>query len=180
MGFNKPIENLLNTLIETERLILKPESLKYANMIFPEFTDEITKYMWPATPKQVEDTEKYITQEIERMKNGTNLSMLIFNKETDEFLGGGGIHHMELKTPELGIWIKKSAHGNKYGREAVVGLKNWADKNLDYDYLLYPVVKENIASRKIPESLGGKVAREIIQKNENGEDMDEVEYWIYK
>lgn len=176
----RPIENLLNVEIETERLTLKPVSLKYKDMIFSEFTDEVTKFMFPSTPKQIEDTENFINDARERIKNGLDLAVSIFNKETNEFLGGGGIHHLDTKTPELGIWIKKSAHGNKYGREAVAGLKEWADKNIEYEYLLYPVAKENIASRKIPESLGGKAMRELISKKQNGEDMEEVEYWIYR
>ena len=174
------MENLLNTIIETERLVLRPVALEHAKMIFPEFTDEVTKFMYPRTPKRVEDTEKYIQIERERMEKGLNLSVAIFDKETGELLGGGGIHHIDTKTPELGIWIKKSAHGNKFGREAVAGLKKWADENLEYDYLTYPVVKVNIASRKIPESLGGKLIKEMVKKNEAGEEMEEVEYWIYR
>ncbi len=174
------IENLLNVKIETERLILKPVSLEYKDMIFSEFTDEVTKFMFPSTPKQIEDTEKFINDSREKIKKGEDFGVSIFNKETNEFLGNGGIHHLDTKTPELGIWIKKSAHGNKYGREAIAGIKEWTDKNIEYEYLLYPVAKENIASRKIPESLGGKVMRELIAKKQNGEDMEEVEYWIYK
>ncbi|HOW60257.1 MAG TPA: GNAT family N-acetyltransferase [Candidatus Moranbacteria bacterium] len=176
----RPIENLLNVEVETERLKLKPVSLEYKDMIFSAFTDEVTKFMFPSTPKQIEDTEKFIKDSIDEMEKGINFLISIFNKETNEFLGGGGIHDLNTKTPGLGIWIKKSAHGNKYGREAITGLKEWADKNLDYEYLLYPVVKENIASRKIPESLGGKVVREFIKKKQNGEDMELVEYRIYK
>ena len=146
---NCPIENLFNVEIETKRLVLKPVSLEYKDMIFSEFTDDTTKFMFPSTPKQIEETEKFIQESRDKMKKRTDLSVSIFNKETNEFLGGGGIHNLNTKTPELGIWIKKSAHGNKYGREAVAGLKDWADKNLDYEYLLYPVVKENIASKKI-------------------------------
>lgn len=173
-------ENLFDVEIETERLKLKPVSLEYKDMIFSEFTDDTTRFMFPSTPKQVSDTEEFIKEAREKIEKGEELTVSIFNKETNEFLGGGGIHAINTKTPELGIWIKKSAHGNKYGREAVAGLKEWADKNIEYEYILYPVAKENIASRKIPESLGGKLVRELVAKKQNGEDMEEVEYRIYK
>ena len=176
----RPIENLFNVEIETERLILKPVSLEYKDMIFSEFTDDTTKFMFPSTPKKIEETEKFIKESVDEMEKGINFLISIFDKKTNEFLGGGGIHYLDTENPELGIWIKKSAHGNKYGREAVAGLKEWADKNLEYEYLLYPVVKENIASRKIPESLGGKVTREFIKKKQSGEDMELVEYRIYR
>ncbi len=174
------IEKLTEVEIETKRLILKPVSLEYKDMIFPEFTEEVTKFMYPSSAKKIEETEEFIKSSIEKMEKGTDIYFSIFNKETNEFLGGGGIHHLDTKTPELGVWIKKSAHGNKYGKETIIGIKNWADKNIDYDYLLYPVAKENIASRKIPESLGGRIGREFIGKNQKGKDMEEVEYRIYK
>lgn len=176
----KTKEKLLEIIIETKRLILKPVSLKYKNMIFSEFTDDTTKFMYPSAPKDVIDTEKFIKKSMEDIKKGTDFVASIFDKKTNYFLGGAGIHHIDTKTPELGIWIKRSAYGNKYGQEAVAGLKKWADNNLEYEYLLYPVAKENIASRKIPESMGGKVVREFIGKKENGEDMEELEYRIYK
>lgn len=176
----KPIENLSEVEIETKRLILKPVSLEDKDMIFSEFTDEITKYMFPSSPKQITDTEEYIEKSTNEMKKGSDLVVSIFDRKMNEFLGCGGAHYLNTKTPELGIWIKKSAHGNKYGREAVIGIKKWVDKNFEYEYLLYPVVIENIASRKIPESLGGKEEREYTSKKANGEEVALVEYRIYK
>lgn len=178
---NQKIEfkNYLDTIIETERLILKPLAPEYADKIFPEFTDEITKFMFPSTPHDISETEKFINDSINKMKLGEEIVVSISDKATGEFLGSGGLHHIDKPTPELGIWIKKGAHGQKIGQEAVAGLKRWADENLTYQYLTYPVAVENIASRKIPESLGGRVVREFSGKKQNGEDMDQVEYHIY-
>lgn len=171
--------NQLNTIIETERLILKPIALEYAEDIFREFTEEITTFMFPNTPHDISETEEFINDSRNKMESGEEIVVSIFDKLTGEFLGGGGLHHIDRATPELGIWIKKGAHGQKFGQEAVAGLKRWADENLTYQYLTYPVAVENIASRKIPESLGGKVAREFSDKKQNGEDMLQVEYHIY-
>lgn len=173
-------ENLLDTIIETERLILRPVSLEYKEMIFSNFKEDIVKYMFPSLPSQIGDTEIFINKSTENMEKGSDLVVNIFNKKTNEFLGGGGIHHLDTKTPELGIWIKKSGHGHKFGLEAVRGLKEWAEKNLEYEYLTYPVAKKNIASRMIPESFGAKVGREFMGKKQDGSEMEEVEYRIYK
>lgn len=108
------------------------------------------------------------------------MQLVIMDKASGEFLGCVGLHHIDKKDPEFGIWLKKEAHGNKYGVEAIAALKEWADDNLDYDYIRYPVVKENIASRKIAETVGGEPKREFMAKNANGDVMDEVEYWMYK
>lgn len=97
-----------------------------------------------------------------------------------EFLGICEVGAIDTDTPELGIWIKKSAQGNGFGREAIHVLKVWIDKNLEYEYLAYPVEQRNIPSRKIAESLGGKVFREFQQTHLSGNLLDQVEYRIYK
>lgn len=56
---------------------------------------------------------------------------------------------------------------------------DWACENISFDYIKYPVDKRNIPSRKIPESLGGVIAREYKSINQSGFDLDEVEYYIY-
>lgn len=179
MEQNIELKDRSGVIIETERLILKPIRLEYADKIFPEFTDEVTKFMFPNTPSDISETQEYINGSMKKIKKGTDIAVSIFDKSTGEFFGGGGLHRLDTPTPELGIWIKKGAHGKKIGREAVAGLKRWADENLKYEYLRYPVAVENIASRKIPESLGGIVAREFVGKKQNGEEMNEVEYRIY-
>jgi len=76
--------------------------------------------------------------------------------------------------------VKKTAHGRKYGLEAITGVKNWAEQNLDCECFLYPVDRANIASRKIPEALGGEVVREYEHKKMNGNILYLLEYRINK
>ena len=172
--------DLSNTIITTERLRLIPISEKYAQDIFQEFTEEVTTYMFPRSPKRIEDTLEFIRPAMMKMARGEELQVVILLKETGEYLGGGGIHGLITDTPELGIWIKQSAHGHKYGREAVTALKKWVDKNIPYKYIKYPVDKRNIPSRKIAESLGGIVEAEYKKENMAGNILDDVEYRIYK
>jgi RimJ/RimL family protein N-acetyltransferase len=114
------------------------------------------------------------------MKEGTNLQLVIKHKDTKEYLGNVGLHHLDQKNPELGIWIKKEAHGCAYGLEAITGVIEWAKQNLDFNYLKYPVDRHNIPSRKIPERNNGVIRREYLEKNTVGKELDIVEYWIYK
>jgi [ribosomal protein S5]-alanine N-acetyltransferase len=171
--------DLTKVVIETDRLKLIPTSLKYAPEIFKEFTKQITTYMHPKAPKEIKETEAFINSSVQKIENGEELQVVILDKKTGEFLGHGGITKLKTDTPELGIWIKKSAHGNKYGREAVKALKEWVEHNLKYKYIIYPVDKRNIPSRKIAESLGGVVEDEYKKENMSGNILDEVEYRIY-
>ncbi len=172
--------NLSNVTIITERLKLVPVSEKYAETIFKEFTPEVTTYMFPKSPETINDTLAFIKMAQEQLAKGESLNVSILDFQTGEVIGGGGINHINTNTHELGIWIKKGAHGHKYGREAVRGLKDWADENLKYEYLIYLVDRRNVPSRKIAESLGGVVRKEYKKVNQSGTELDEVEYWIHK
>ena len=165
--------------IETKNLFLKAITLDYKEGIFREFTSEITTYMFPKPAETIKETIEFIETSMRENKEGSNLQTVIIHKETKDFLGCAGLHRINTRTPELGIWIKKSAQGNAYGKEAVIALKEWADQNLDYEYILYPVAGNNYASRKIPEFLGGKVAREYDEVNMSGKNQHLVEYRIY-
>ena len=169
----------LDLVIETERLRLVATAEEYAESIFREFTAEITWYMGPRPPERIEETLTFVSEARKKMEGGTEFQATVLLKATGGFLGQAGLHHIERDTPELGIWIKKSAHGNAYGREAVTDLARWAFTNLDVRYLIYPVDRENTPSRKIPEWLGGTVEAEYRFPNQSGRPLDLLVYHIY-
>jgi [ribosomal protein S5]-alanine N-acetyltransferase len=172
-------KELLGVKIITENLLLIPISMEFKNQIFEEFTEYITVFMHPKPPSEKGDTEKFINDSLRGLKENTNLQLMILSKDGKEFFGCAGLHHVDRATPEFGIWIKKSAQGNKYGLEAIAALKGWADDNLDYNYILYPVAEQNIASLRIAENLEGKLARRYAEKNQSGKILDILEYHIY-
>jgi ribosomal-protein-alanine N-acetyltransferase len=171
--------DLKNFILSSDRLTIIPVSEKYALDAFREFTPEISTYMFPKVPESIEDTLSFIRQAQKDLADEKELTVMILKKDSDEFLGCGGIHKIDTDKPEFGIWIKKSAHGQKYGREAITALKQWADQHLQYTYLVYPVDRRNISSRKIAESIGGVVEAEYQKPNLAGIILDEVEYRIY-
>ena len=171
--------NLLKIIIETDRLDLKPISHDFAEDIFREFTPEITKYMYPKPKENIEETYEYIDKTLDKLKEGVELEMVILKKENSEFVGVCGIYDLDKLGPGLWIWIKKSSHNNGFGLEAVNGLIEWANKNIKFNYLEYPVHKRNIAIRRIPEKNNGKIVKEEKSKGEAGNELDEYVYWIY-
>ena len=171
-------KDLGSVTIETERLRLAPVSMEYAEAIFQEFTPEITRYMAPESPVKISQTIAFIDEAQSRFKAGTDLHMLILERRSGEFLGMCGLHNIGSRDPELGIWIKKSAHGNGFGYEAVAGLAGWARENVEFDEFIYPVSKANRPSRNIAEKLGGRVVREMVKKKSNNSMLEEVEYRI--
>jgi len=161
------------------RLVLRPIAAEYAAEIFQEFTPEITTYMMPRSPSHISETEQFIAQAGEQRKTGTDLGFVILDKLSNEFLGVCGLHGTHnSKQPEVGLWLKKAAHGKGLGREAVSVLKDWCEQTLDVEGLVYPVDRKNQPSRKIPEALGGKVVSEKKETNMSGSELDEVIYFI--
>ena len=171
--------NLDDVVIHTERLILRPITTEYAEVIFEEFTPEVTRYMVPSSPKEIGETLAFIRGTTELRKTNSELVAVILNKKTGEFLGGCGLHgRKNPREPEFGIWLKTGAHGHGYGKEAIHGLYDWAVKNVAVDAFIYPVDKANTPSRKIPESLGGVVVFEVMAPTMSGGTLDEVIYRI--
>lgn len=168
----------LPNIIETKRLIIYPISEKFSQDIFENFTPKITKYMFPASAKELSETNNYINDAKRKNQIGEDFQVSFTNK-TGEFIGNGGLHHINTKRPEFGVWVKESAHGHGYGREAMQAMKAWADENLDYEYITYPVDKKNMASRKVAESMDGVIEDEYPKETMNGSTLDCIEYRIY-
>ena len=173
--------NYLNIVLGSKRLKLRPLQLNDADKVVANFTKEITRYMCPSAPKSQQDIHNFIIQSRSQMSSQNELMMAIMkNDKTNEFLGIASIHNTNSDSPELGIWLKQKAHGYKYGVEAIKLLKEWAEINLNYKYLKYPVDKRNIASKKIAERLGGIVKDQYLKTSEDGTILDELEYRLYR
>jgi [ribosomal protein S5]-alanine N-acetyltransferase len=171
--------DLLSVSIAGDRIQLVAISDVFEQDIFKEFTNEIARYMFPSPAQDIEEIQNFIVKSRDGMQLGNNLQLVILSKILGEFLGCCGLHgEGKTRTPELGIWIKKSAHGNVYGREAIETLVNWSKRNIDLDYFIYPVDRQNIASRRIPEFLGGTAIEELRVETPTGKILDKVIYNI--
>lgn len=175
---NSELTNLLEIKIECEGIKLVSISASNADDVFREFTQEITTYMIPSPPADIDETMEFISQSRVGMKDCNDL-VLAIKSHNDEFLGCVGFHGRgKCHTPELGIWLKKSAHGNGFGKAAVRGLLRWASENIEFEYVIYPVDRANIPSRKIPESMGGTIFKEVKVPTMSGGMLDEVVYRV--
>jgi len=169
--------DLRNVVIPTDRLRLEALTTKCSEDIFRNFTPDITRYMIPAPPKDIADTESFINDSLLGLRRGDDLTLVISQPDGGHFLGLCGLHgRVRPNEPELGIWLRKAAHGHGYGREAIAALKTWAEKYLEYERLTYPVDRRNIPSCKIPVALGGKVIAEQKKTSMSGIELDVIVY----
>jgi len=172
--------DLTQVKIETGRLLLVPVSTEYTEQLFSGYREPVIQYMNHGPAESLEVLKERILQKEKDTKDGLQLPLVVLNKETKEFLGSFVLEDLDGRTPEMGGWLKESALGNHYGQEATAALKNWADENLDFDYIIWPCVATNVPSRKLAESLGGRVEKEYEKKTARGKVWPYVEYWISK
>jgi RimJ/RimL family protein N-acetyltransferase len=165
--------------INSPRLLLVPSTGQFSSDTFKEYTEEIARYMYQKPYESEESARKTLSEVFEKMKLGSIISLTLLDKDSEEFIGRASLLEVDTETPEIGIWIKKSAHRKGYAREAIGVLIDWVDKNIDYKYLRYPVDKRNPRSAEIAKSLGGVIGKEYKTENWAGE-LDDIEYWIYK
>ncbi len=174
-----PCKNLHLIKITTERLLLEPVTIQYAEQILLEYRDPVIQYMNYGPPEGLDTLQSRIKRREVDMKEGIQLFTAVTLKKTGEFIGCFGLEDLDKNSPEMGGWLKLTAHGNHYGQEAAAALKKWADRNLCYNHIIWPCAAVNIPSRKLAESLGGKVQKKYEKVTARGTLWPFVEYWIY-
>ncbi|MBC9932311.1 GNAT family N-acetyltransferase [Chitinophaga qingshengii] len=168
----------LDLIIETKSLVLKVVHEKYIDEINSNFTKEVTKYM-PFNPSgKRKEVENFVEISLTNFKRKTDIVFVIVDKN-DVFIGCCGIHDINLKSVELGLWLKEDSQSKGFGAEIINGLINFVEKNIEIDYIIYPVDKENIRSRKIPEKLGFKEYETYTKQKDDSTDLNIIEYRKY-
>jgi RimJ/RimL family protein N-acetyltransferase len=143
--------------LASERLDLRPFGPEDASEAFAAITPALTRFMnWepPATPEAFAEVWRAW---LPAMAAGTDLHFVIRSRSRGEFLGLAGLHGIDHAAPELGVWIKQTAHGHGYGREAVATLIAWTSPRFDIDHFVWPVAEANLPSRRLAEALGGTI-----------------------
>ena len=160
------------------RLALRAFTPADAPEVFVAASPAIARFMsWDPSPSLAAFAEVW-SQWLLRMAAGTDLSLVIRLRVTDEFLGVAGMHRIGSAEPEVGIWLKETAQGFGYGREAVAAIVQWAPAHIGATALIYPVAKQNLPSRRLAESLHGAIVGERKLRKSSGVVLDEVVYRI--
>lgn len=158
-------------VIESARLQLSQFQLADAEEVFACITTAITRFMRWDPPSWSE----YLARCEERLlvPDPNTLSFVIRRRDTNECLGMTALEGCSSTSPELGLWMKESAHGQGFGQEVVGALAEWAHKNLGKKSFIYPVAVQNTASRRIAEKF-----RDEIVGNRTSAKYDSVIYRI--
>ena len=167
----------MTTVIETERLILRPLTLADADTAFNCWTGdlEVAKYVSWLPHHSIDDTIAWL-KEIEWKQDDKGSFVPKDNyiwgfvlKETGELFGSGGlIWEEDWQLFQVGYNIMK-AHWNKgYTTEAMKAILSFASANLGIKKVAGGHAKENLASAKEIEKLGFIYDRDDITPHIDG------------
>lgn len=106
--------------------------------------------------QSLEETELAIRQGYINFLNRTDLRLLVFKKDTGEFIASSGLHRINWDIPkfEIGYWIDTRYSGKGYMIEAVKGITDFAVRELKARRIEIRCDSKNAKSRAIPERLG--------------------------
>lgn len=172
------LKNLATVVLRSERLSLRSFVATDAVEAFREATLQISRYMtWDPSPS-IEAFAEIWQVWRQQMASGTDLFLTARLASTDTFLGVAGLHQIGNPEPVVGIWIKETSQRIGYGREAIAAIAKWASANVGAVALIYPVVEQNLPSRRLAESLQGTVTGARKLRKSSGASFDEVIYRI--
>ncbi len=142
-------------VIQSSRLRLSEFQMRDAREVFGCITPGVARFM----PWEPPSWSEYVTRCEKRVQAPelNKFSFVIRRLDNGECLGMASLEDADSVSPELGLWLKESAHGQGYGREVVAALVEWGHASLGKESFLYPVAIQNVASRRIAEKLHGEI-----------------------
>jgi len=146
-----------------ERVLVRPYRVEDAEALqaaVAESREHIRPWLPFADAHQaIEESRDFIARKTaEWILRETELGTAIFLRENGAYLGGLGLHirNWELGYFEIGYWLRASAEGHGYMREAVSLLVEFAARDLLASRLEIRCDARNARSAAVAESLGFK------------------------
>lgn len=168
----KPILVEIPNSIETERLILRVPQLSgdesVVNEAIRNSIQELSMWLpFAQNIPSVEVTKDNLKESHMKFLNRESFRFLIFNKETQEYIGTASLLNIAWDIPkcEIGYWINTKFSGKGYMTEAIKELIVFGMEQLGCKRIEIRCESTNLKSRSIPEKLGFKL--EGILRNED-------------
>jgi RimJ/RimL family protein N-acetyltransferase len=143
-----------------ERVLVRPYRVEDAEALqaaVAESREHVRAWLPFADAHQtVEETRDWITHAVAQWLLRENMGTGVFLRESGEFLGGLGLHirSWEIGFFEIGYWLRASAEGHGYMREATRLLIEFAARDLLASRLEIRCDARNARSAAVAERLG--------------------------
>ena len=124
-------------VIQSPRLQLSQFQLMDAQEVFGCITPAIARFM----PWEPPSWSEYLARCEKRVQapQPNDFSFVIRRLDNRECLGMASFEDADSVAPEVGLWLKESAHGQGFGREVVAALVEWGHGTFGKGSFTYPV-----------------------------------------
>lgn len=137
--------------IRTKRLCIVPFEWKWTQAVLQTFTAEITRWQYPEPYQSEEDVRAWMSQQLQEMEQERCLELVILD-EDDHFLGGFEVMGLQQRYPEVGLWLRKEAQGQGYGKEALRVMLERLNESYRFEGYLYEADIRNLPSIRLAQS----------------------------
>lgn len=149
----------MKIFLETKRLIVKPPSIAEADLVYRLDSDpEVMRYIGNGQPRSRTESLAWYEKSIKHFEKHGFSFCLVFEKETDEFVGRAGINYNSYDDTkpdiEIGYRLHKKFWNKGYANELAKALVQWGFQNLKIDKLYGFAHPDNQASRQVLEKIG--------------------------
>jgi RimJ/RimL family protein N-acetyltransferase len=157
---NIPTLTDLPLVIETPRLVLRPQRASDADAFFPYVSDpELTTMVTWAAHTDIAQTRAWIANGAEELAAGTDIVWTLEHEGKPS--GCVGLHSIlwavnavRLDRGDLGYWIARPLWGKGLMTEAVTAAMHWSFETLGLHKLTIGCFEGNAASQRVIEKVG--------------------------
>ncbi|WP_223702134.1 GNAT family N-acetyltransferase [Sutcliffiella deserti] len=184
MTSRKPILKDFPSEFTTDRLVIRmpmPGDGAAVHQAITHSLAELKPWMPFANKDQtVEDVEANIRESYVQFLKREDLRLLVFLKETGEFVASSGLHRIDWDVPkfEIGYWIDTRHSGKGYITEAVDGIGRFAFEKLQANRVEIRCDSKNGKSRAVAER-NGYTLEGILQNDDRGVDGELRDTCVY-
>ncbi|QFT87611.1 Putative ribosomal N-acetyltransferase YdaF [Bacillus sp. THAF10] len=168
----------------TERLLIRMplpgDGAVVHNAIHTSLVDLQPWMIFAQREQSLEEVEANIRESHAQFLQRKDLRLLVFLKETGEFVASSGLHRIDWSIPkfEIGYWVDSRFSGKGYITEAVEGISRFAFDELQAKRVEIRCDSNNAKSRGVAER-AGYTLEGILKNNDrdvNGELRDTCVY----
>ncbi len=155
-----PILLDIPTQLESERLLIRapqPGDGEAVNAAIRDSANELAPWMlWAQEVPSVQESEAHLRLSQVKFMERQDLQLLLFHKQTGQFIGSSGLHQIDWKIRkfEIGYWIHTVHAGQGYISEAVRAITAFAMERLGANRIEIQCDARNTKSAEVAKRCG--------------------------
>ena len=147
-------------VLETQRLVIRPADVNFAaevNEAVCESQPTLAQWMpWADHVPTLAETWEHLFQSQRRFEAGEDCGLCLWNKVTNAFVGGSGLHprSSDPRCREIGYWVRDGQTGRGYATEAVQAIAAAGFRHLNLKAIEIRTSSRNVASQAVARRAG--------------------------